>query len=149
MLGVIHGAARFLPELISHFATEYPDMIVKRTAMGRSDVDTSNMAAYRDLVRATFCAGTFRCGPMMSLSLVGTRSEETGGFFPEFLDLLESSALLRPVMPWGRLSRLHGMERDKSNDGPILWARPGEQVVPTADLGKSPLAKKRSDCCLL
>jgi len=80
---------------------------------------------------------------MTSVSLVGTRSEETGGYFPEFLDRLETSPLLKPVMPWGKLSRVRGMDRDKSNDGPILWARPGEQVVPTADLRNSPLPKKR------
>lgn len=44
-------------------------------------------------------------------------------------------------MPWGALSVIH-MDRKESNDGPILWCRPGEQLVPTAE-AKSPLKRKR------
>ena len=44
-------------------------------------------------------------------------------------------------MPWGPLSAIR-MKRTESNDGPILWCRPGEQLVPTAD-HKSPLKRKR------
>lgn len=46
------------------------------------------------------------------------------------------------TMPWGPLSIVH-MNPQESNDGPILWVRPGEQLVPTADLSKSPCKRKR------
>lgn len=32
----------------------------------------------------------------------------------------------------------------ESNDGPILWIRPGEQLVPTADINKSPYKRRRT-----
>ncbi|KAL1417082.1 hypothetical protein MTO96_027138 [Rhipicephalus appendiculatus] len=41
-------------------------------------------------------------------------------------------------MPWGPLSQVHMESPQESNDGPILWVRPGEQLVPTADLIRSP-----------
>lgn len=44
-------------------------------------------------------------------------------------------------MPWGSLSAVH-MNRAQSNDGPILWIRPGEQLVPTADIGKNNKRKR-------
>lgn len=48
-------------------------------------------------------------------------------------------------MPWGPMSAVE-MEPKESNDGPILWIRPGEQLVPTAELGKSPIKKRRYEC---
>ncbi len=36
-------------------------------------------------------------------------------------------------MPWGSLSTEKLKSRTDSNDGPILWVRPGEQYVPTAE----------------
>lgn len=81
--------------------------------------------------------------PALQVSLVGTRQEEVGNYFPEFLDVLEKSVFLKPVMPWGELSVVAGLQRDRSNDGPILWSRPGEQVVPTAEISKSPMKRRR------
>ena len=48
------------------------------------------------------------------------------------------------AMPWGELSSLKDMNPMKSNDGPILWMRPGEQSIPTVELGKSPLKRRRN-----
>lgn len=45
----------------------------------------------------TYSAGTFRCGPLHQISLVGTVHEEVGGYFPDMLALLESSPFLRLV----------------------------------------------------
>ena len=36
------------------------------------------------------------------------------------------------------------MDPTLSNDGPILWIRPGEQMVPTTDVTKSPFKRRRS-----
>lgn len=44
-------------------------------------------------------------------------------------------------MPWGELSAIK-INPNESNDGPILWCRPGEQLVPTVD-SRSPLKRKR------
>lgn len=57
--------------------------------------------------------------------------------------MLESNLFLNVSMPWSSLSIAHGMHRHLSNDGPILWTRPGEQVVPTADLPKSPFKRPK------
>lgn len=34
-------------------------------------------------------------------------------------------------MPWGEFSIFPGGDPQNSNDGPILWVRPGEQLIPT------------------
>jgi len=121
--------------------------------------------AYREKVRDTYKRGTFRFGNLDNISLVGTVSEESGGYIPDVLDMLEESPFLRLVyicffskllpnfmswtfdifqtMPWGELSHLKDMHPAKSNDGPILWMRPGEQSIPTVELGKSPLKRRR------
>jgi lysine-specific demethylase 9 len=45
-------------------------------------------------------------------------------------------------MPWGPLSIVR-MDPRLSNDGPILWIRPGEQLIPTAEITKTPLKRQR------
>jgi hypothetical protein len=47
-------------------------------------------------------------------------------------------------MPWGPLSAVRMESPQESNDGPILWIRPGEQLVPTADINKSPCKRRRT-----
>lgn len=47
-------------------------------------------------------------------------------------------------MPWGPLSAVSMESPQESNDGPILWIRPGEQLVPTADINKSPCKRRRT-----
>lgn len=143
VMGIVHRSALYLPDLLEYFADIYGDMIVKRGILGKSDIETTSMAEFRRAVHSTYSVGTYRCGGLLQLSLVGTKAEESGGLFPEFLDLMERNPFLKAVMPWGEMSKLQGIQPSLSNDGPILWSRPGEQVVPTADLPKSPLAKKR------
>ena len=48
------------------------------------------------------------------------------------------------TMPWGPLSAVRMESPQESNDGPILWIRPGEQLVPTADINKSPCKRRRT-----
>ncbi|XP_063721086.1 lysine-specific demethylase RSBN1L-like [Symsagittifera roscoffensis] len=78
------------------------------------------------------------------VNVVGTHSEESGGYFPEFLGHLESNCFLKSSLPWGKHSILELENPSKSDDGPILWTRPGEQLVPTCDSKNSP-ARERQD----
>jgi hypothetical protein len=75
---------------------------------------------------------------------VGTAAEESGGYFPDILDMLEEIPVLHLTMPWSSKSILENSPRNRSNDGPILWIRPGEQSIPTGELGKSPLKRRRN-----
>ena len=108
-----------------------------------ADFRHRNIFYFRDGVHKTFHSGTHRNGGLMQISVVGTKQEEVGGYFPEFNDMMERNPFLKAVMPWGDRSLVHGMPRSKSNDGPIVWARPGEQMVPTADMPKSPFKQRR------
>ncbi|EPY83891.1 round spermatid basic protein 1-like protein [Camelus ferus] len=49
------------------------------------------------------------------------------------------------TLPWGTLSSLKLESRKDSDDGPIMWVRPGEQMIPVADMPKSPFKRKRPD----
>ncbi|KAI3487339.1 hypothetical protein L1887_48787 [Cichorium endivia] len=71
-----------------------------------SDIETTTMSAYRESVAKNYCRGTFRTGPLHQISVVGTAREEVGGYFPDFIDILEKCPFLKPVMPWGQLSNL-------------------------------------------
>ena len=48
--------------------------------------------------------------------------------------LLEKNLFLKQVMPWGEMSVNYNMNPMNSDDGPIIWARPGEQMIPTSNL---------------
>ncbi|PRD28898.1 UNVERIFIED_CONTAM: Round spermatid basic protein 1-like protein [Trichonephila clavipes] len=142
-MGIVHNAAEYIPDLLEHFADKYPNLVVKTGHLGRqSDIETTTMAKYCEQVHAHYSQGTFRTGPLHQISLVGTVHEEVGGYFPDFLEMLEENPFLYLTMPWGPMSIVH-MNPQESNDGPILWVRPGEQLVPTADLSKSPCKRKR------
>lgn len=93
----------------------------------------------------TFCLGKYTLGRSSFCSLSLRLSIlKVGGYLEDVLNILEANQFLNVSMPWSSLSIAHGMARQKSNDGPILWTRPGEQVVPTADLPKSPYKRQKS-----
>ena len=142
-MGIVHRAISHWPDLVEHFADTYPNLTVKAGILGKSDIETMTMEKYREQIQKTYQAGTFRCGPLLQVSVVGTAQEEVGDYFPEVLDLFESDPFLDLVMPWGDLSSVRMASRNMSNDGPILWTRPGEQLIPTADMPKSPFKRKR------
>ncbi|KAK8775760.1 hypothetical protein V5799_030896 [Amblyomma americanum] len=139
VMGIVHGAAHGLPDLVDYFAEHHPNLVVKCGVLGRhSDIETTSMVKFQEMVGRTYSSGTYRAGPLHQMSLVGTVHEEVGGFFPEFLALLEKCPFLHLTMPWGPMSAVQMDSPQESNDGPILWVRPGEQLVPTADLTRSP-----------
>ncbi|XP_060807613.1 lysine-specific demethylase 9 [Amyelois transitella] len=142
--GVVRGAAARFPCLLQHLAATHPNLPVKAGVLARaSDIETTTLTKYYQQVQQSYAAGTFRCGPLHQISLVGTVHEEVGGYFPDMLNMLDECPFLRMTMPWGPMSAVE-MEPQESNDGPILWIRPGEQLVPTAELGKSPIKKRRT-----
>ncbi|XP_029281971.1 lysine-specific demethylase 9 [Cottoperca gobio] len=143
-LAVVHSAAAFLPDFLDYFAFNFPNTPVKMEILGKKDIETTTIATFHSQVSRTYCSGTYRSGPMRQISLVGAVDEEVGDFFPEFLDMLEESPFLKMTLPWGSLSGLKLDCRSQSDDGPIMWVRPGEQMVPTADMPKSPFKRRRS-----
>ncbi|XP_014245007.1 round spermatid basic protein 1-like protein isoform X2 [Cimex lectularius] len=144
VMGIVHNAASYLPDLLDYMADNYPNLTVKNGILGRSsDIETTTMIQYRDQVYKNYAYGTVRHGPLHQISLVGTVTEEVGGYFPDLLSKLEENIFLKMTMPWGPLSVAQMATPEESNDGPILWIRPGEQLVPTADF-KSPFKRRRT-----
>ncbi|XP_063811478.1 lysine-specific demethylase 9 [Pseudophryne corroboree] len=143
-LAIVHGAAAYLPDFLDYFAFNFPNTPVKMEILGKKDIETTTIANFHTQVSRTYCCGTYRAGPMRQISLVGAVDEEVGDFFPEFLDMLEESPFLKMTLPWGTMSTLKLQCRSQSDDGPIMWVRPGEQMIPTADMPKSPFKRRRS-----
>lgn len=143
-LAIVHGAAAYLPDFLDYFAFNFPNTPVKMEILGKKDIETTTISNFHSQVSRTYCCGTYRAGPMRQISLVGAVDEEVGDYFPEFLDMLEESPFLRMTLPWGTLSSLRLQCRSQSDDGPIMWVRPGEQMIPTADMPKSPFKRRRS-----
>ncbi|XP_011875868.1 PREDICTED: uncharacterized protein LOC105566459 isoform X2 [Vollenhovia emeryi] len=145
VMGIVHNAAAYLPDLLDYMANSYPTLTVKNGVLGRnSDIETTTMVQYKDQVCKAYSNGTIRYGPLHQISLVGTVHEEVGGYFPDLLQKLEENPFLKMTMPWGPLSVVKMDTPQESNDGPILWIRPGEQLVPTADINKSPYKRRRT-----
>lgn len=144
VMGIVHDAAGYLPDLLEHMAENYANLTVKAGVLGRnSDIETCTMSQYNEQVVKNYSQGTVRYGPLHQISLVGKVHEEVGGYFPDLLKRLEDNPFLNKAMPWGELSIVQ-MDPRLSNDGPILWIRPGEQLVPTAEINKTPMKRQRT-----
>ncbi|KAM7121016.1 lysine-specific demethylase RSBN1L [Molossus nigricans] len=144
VMGIVHGAAAYLPDFLDYFSFNFPNSPVKMEILGKKDIETTTMSNFHAQVKRTYSHGTYRAGPMRQISLVGAVDEEVGDYFPEFLDMLEDSPFLKCTLPWGTLSSLKLDSRKDSDDGPIMWVRPGEQMIPVADMPKSPFKRKRT-----
>uniref|UniRef100_A0A3Q1EXD6 Round spermatid basic protein 1 like n=2 Tax=Acanthochromis polyacanthus TaxID=80966 RepID=A0A3Q1EXD6_9TELE len=144
VMGIIHGEANYLPDFLDYFSSKFPSAPVKMEILGKKDIETTTMANFYSQVKKTYSHGTYRAGAMRQISLVGAVDEEVGDYFPEFLTMLEESPFLKRTLPWGTFSSLRLMSPTESDDGPIMWVRPGEQMIPVADIPKSPFKRKRS-----
>ncbi|OCT87265.1 lysine-specific demethylase RSBN1L [Xenopus laevis] len=144
VMGIVHGAATYLPDFLDYFSFNFPNSPVKMEILGKKDIETTTISNFHSQVKRTYSHGTYRAGAMRQISLVGAVDEEVGDYFPEFLDLLEDSPFLKRTLPWGTFSSLQLKTRKESDDGPIMWVRPGEQMIPVADMPKSPFKRKRS-----
>ncbi|XP_013869954.1 uncharacterized protein LOC106521783 isoform X2 [Austrofundulus limnaeus] len=144
VMAIVHGEAKYLPDFLDYFSNKFPSAPVKMEILGKKDIETTTMANFYSQVKRTYSHGTYRAGAMRQVSLVGAVDEEVGDYFPEFLSLLEESPFLKRTLPWGIHSSLRDMNPTESDDGPIMWVRPGEQMIPVADVPKSPFKRKRS-----
>lgn len=143
VMGIVHDGARYIPDLLEHMAENYSNLTVKAGVIGKAnDIETCSMLEYYGHVMKNYNDGTVRYGPLHQISLVGKVHEEVGGYFPDLLGKLEQNAFLKKSMPWGKLSIVQ-MDPRLSNDGPILWIRPGEQLIPTAEM-KTPMKRQRT-----
>ncbi|XP_044765920.1 uncharacterized protein LOC123322137 [Coccinella septempunctata] len=144
VIAIVHGSAKYLPDILQYMADRYPNLTVHNGLLSKSsDIETTTLSVYNENVKKTYDKGTYRYGPLHQISIVGTAHEEVGGYFPDILEKLEENPFLRLVMPWGNLSSCNKMLPSESNDGPIVWCRPGEQLVPTVDT-KTPVKRKRT-----
>ncbi|KAL3290268.1 hypothetical protein HHI36_023618 [Cryptolaemus montrouzieri] len=144
VIAIVHGSAKYLPDILQYMADRYPNLTVHNGLLSKSsDIETTTLSAYNENVIKNYDKGTYRYGPLHQISIVGTAHEEVGGYFPDILEKLEENPFLHLVMPWGSLSSCSKMLPSESNDGPIVWCRPGEQLVPTAD-SKTPVKRKRT-----
>ncbi|XP_068579024.1 lysine-specific demethylase RSBN1L-like [Cebidichthys violaceus] len=144
VMGIIHGAASYLPDFLDYFSYKFPNAPVKMEVLGKKDIETTTMVNFHSQVKRTYSQGTYRAGAMRQVSLVGAVDEEVGDYFPEFINMLEDSPFLERTLPWGTFSSLRLQSPTESDDGPIMWVRPGEQMIPMADMPKSPFKRKRS-----
>ncbi|VDQ14764.1 unnamed protein product [Trichobilharzia regenti] len=130
-IGVVHGAARRIPELLSYLSSTHPNLTVSTNPLEQKNAnETMNLAQYVKNVHKTYANGIYRFGPLHALSIVGVKGEERGFFDKTLIEMIEKDPFLNMVTPWGVLSSLSGMDPRESNDGPILWARHGEQTIP-------------------
>lgn len=143
VMGIVHDGARYIPDLLEHMAENYSNLTVKAGVIGKNnDIETCTMLHYYEQITKNYSEGTVRYGPLHQISLVGKVHEEVGGYFPDLLGKLEQNKFLKKTMPWGKLSIVQ-MDPRLSNDGPILWVRPGEQLIPTAEM-KTPMKRQRT-----
>ncbi|XP_015684757.1 round spermatid basic protein 1-like protein, partial [Protobothrops mucrosquamatus] len=95
VMGIVHGAATYLPDFLDYFSFNFPNSPVKMEILGKKDIETTTMSNFHAQVKRTYSHGTYRAGAMRQISLVGAVDEEVGDYFPEFLDMLEDSPLLK------------------------------------------------------
>ncbi|VDK66025.1 unnamed protein product [Onchocerca ochengi] len=143
---------------LEYFAKKFPHMPVKIGSLtSKQCVSTTTVSDYYNHVMETCHHGTFRYGPLHSLSLVGTRQEECGNYFKvcfisyytdleELIEWLEMFPMLKLLMPWGEWSGADLESPSDSDDGPIFWVRPGEQMIKTDEIKEdsSSRVRKRS-----
>ncbi|GMT22038.1 hypothetical protein PFISCL1PPCAC_13335, partial [Pristionchus fissidentatus] len=136
VIGIMKNAGEYLDDLLEYMCTKHGHLPCKvGSLLNKQVVETMTLENYYRQVCDTYSEGTFRAGPMNALSMVGAKQEECGQYFKDILKMLESSPILKPLMPWGEMSLYENkLKPTDSDDGPIVWVRPGEQLIRTDDL---------------
>ena len=98
-MAIIHGAAVTLPECLEFVSDKYPQTVItSRSLSNTSAMEKMNIVQYTEKVTENYKYGITNIGPMDQISLVGTVSEESGGYFAEFLDILEQNIFINKVI---------------------------------------------------
>lgn len=122
ILGEFFMFFQLIVSFSAYLADAYATLPVKVGSLqNKQIVETMPISTYFKRVMESCHHGTFRYGPMHSLSFVGTKQEECGDYFKEIIAELNKSPLLRLLMPWGPLSIQDGSDPKDSDDGPIYW----------------------------
>lgn len=51
VMGIVHNAASYLPDLLDYMAEHYPNLTVKNAVLGKnSDIETTTFGEYREQV---------------------------------------------------------------------------------------------------
>uniref|UniRef100_A0A1I8A9S0 C2H2-type domain-containing protein n=1 Tax=Steinernema glaseri TaxID=37863 RepID=A0A1I8A9S0_9BILA len=131
-VSIIKNGANYMKDVLTYLAEKHGQMKVKIGSLTHKQlVETITMNDFYQKVKETCRCGTFKHGPLNSVSLVGAKQEECGSYFKELIGVLEEHPLMKNMMPWGPLSNGTLDDPSESDDGPIFWCRPGEQLVPT------------------
>jgi hypothetical protein len=69
VMGIVHQGGADMPDFMDYFSDKYPNMVVKAGILGKPEIETLTMAAYRDRVAQTYVNGTFRTGPLLQVSV--------------------------------------------------------------------------------
>lgn len=143
VIGILENAADYLQNSFEYLARTHPHLPVKVGSLfNKQVVETTTISDYFAKVMETCHHGTFRHGPMFSLSMVGAKQEECGDYFKDMIENLEEFPMLKLLMPWGEWSSADMDSPADSDDGPIFWVRPGEQLI-RADETKEDGSKAR------
>lgn len=54
VMGIIHGAASYLPDFLDYFTYKFPNAPVKMEVLGKKDIETTTMANFHSQVRRLF-----------------------------------------------------------------------------------------------
>lgn len=54
VMGIIHGAASYLPDFLDYFSYNFPNSPVKMEVLGKKDIETTTMANFHTQVRSLF-----------------------------------------------------------------------------------------------
>ena len=145
MIAVLHNGAKSIEDPLYVMAKDYGSVQIKTEKLGNNkDIQTMSIKDYFRACRENYnsSSGTCRFGPIRAISIVGKTGEEVSIYHETYLKSMEKIPILNCLLPWGKMSNTPGVDPMTSNDGPIMWARPGEQIFqPNSDTALS--TKKR------
>ena len=129
VMGIISNGSRGMPNVLKYIVKNEPSLKVKHQVLGKKDVLNCTISEFNEKVQNNHSRCIFHEGGLQHVSLVGTKSEESGALFPDLIQLMELNPFFEVTLPWGSLSKYEGIDPAISNDGPIFWVRPGEQFL--------------------
>lgn len=134
-VGIMENGAHGMENCMRLLVASEPTLAVKVGHISnKQDCKTMALKTYYENAIKSYLHGTFRYGPMHAVTLTGKKAEEVGKLCTPILKQMMLHPLLSPVLPWGDFTEMYGVPIPESNDGPILWMRPGEQTVPSTNM---------------